>query len=146
VVEGQGVDEQSLIAELKRRLSADLPNYMVPQSYAILPELPLTSNGKLDREALARQMIERPSDEHVAPRTDTERMLAAIWSELMGKQELSVRADFFELGGQSLLAIRVVNEIIRRLKIELEVRYIFEHSTIESLAGLVDELLSTRQS
>ncbi|MBE1162042.1 non-ribosomal peptide synthetase/type I polyketide synthase [Dyella acidiphila] len=145
VIEGQGVDEKSLVAELKRSLGAVLPNYMVPQSYAVLPALPLTANGKLDRDALCRQAIERPSDEHVAPRTDTEHTLAAIWSELMGKQSLSVRADFFELGGQSLLAIRVVNEIIRRLQIELEVRYIFEHSTIESLAGLVDDLLAARQ-
>ncbi|MGH8076259.1 MAG: amino acid adenylation domain-containing protein, partial [Lysobacter sp.] len=141
-----GFDAAALQFELKRALTALLPAYMVPQAFVFMTGLPLNANGKLDRERLSQEAFVRPSDDYRAPRTDTERTLAAIWGELMGLGDISVRANFFELGGQSLVAIRVVNEIVRRLEVELETRYIFEYSTIESLAAYIDNTLWTRMS
>lgn len=141
-----GFDAAALQFELKRALTASLPAYMVPQAFVFMAGLPLNSNGKLDREQLLQEACVRPSSDYLAPRTDTERTLAAIWGELMGLDDISVRANFFELGGQSLVAIRVVNEIVRRLDVELETRYIFEYSTIESLAAYIDTTLWTLKS
>lgn len=138
VLEAGAPDQCELIAELKQCLGAELPHYMLPQAYLMLPVLPLTANGKLDRDALSRRAAERPADDYVAPRTETERVLADIWCELMDHQDISVRSDFFELGGQSLLAICVVNGVAARLGVQLDVHAIFEHSTIEALAAHID--------
>lgn len=134
-------DCAALQFKLKRALTTVLPAYMVPQAFVFMSALPLNANGKLDRPQLAQEAFVRPSDDYLAPHTDTERTLAAIWSELMGVVDISVRANFFELGGQSLVAIRTVNEIARQLQIKLETRYIFEYSTIETLAAYIDNLV-----
>lgn len=139
-------DTTPLQSTLKRQLTTMLPAYMVPQSFVFLASFPLNSNGKLDRDALVQQAVSRPSTAYQAPRSDTERALSEIWSELMGGEEIGIHADFFDLGGQSLVAIRVINEITRRLDIELETRIIFEYTTIESLAAYVDNLLWLRSA
>lgn len=142
----EAFDAAALQFELKRALTAVLPAYMVPQAYVFMAAMPLNANGKLDRERISSEAFVRPPTDYLAPRTDTERMIAEIWAELMGVGDISIRANFFELGGQSLIAIRVVNHIAKRLNVELETRYIFEYSTIESLAAYVDNTLWTLMS
>ena len=139
-------DTQPLQNALKRQLTAQLPSYMVPQSYVFLSHIPLNANGKLDREALAQQSVVRHSVAYQAPRTDTERTLLRIWSKELGGGDFGINADFFDLGGQSLVAIRVINEITRQLEVELETRVSFEYTTIESLAAYIDNLLWARAS
>lgn len=137
-------DTQPLQHALKRRLTAQLPSYMVPQSYVFLSHIPLNANGKLDRDALVQQSVVRPSVAYQAPRNETERTLLQIWSSELGGGDFGVHADFFDLGGQSLVAIRVINHITRQLDVELETRVIFEYTTIESLAAYIDNLLWVR--
>ena len=137
-------DTAPLQNALKRQLTTLLPAYMVPQSYVFLTHIPLNGNGKLDRDALVQQAVARPSVAYQAPRNETERALSQIWSGELGGGEIGIHADFFDLGGQSLVAIRVINEITRRMEIELETRVIFEYTTIESLAAYIDNLLWLR--
>jgi acyl carrier protein len=101
-----------------------------------LQQLPIIPNGKIDRQLLSSLVYpeaESPGT-FVAPRTAVERKLAAIWAEVFGLEEVGVRDDFFDLGGHSLTAIRVINRIRDRLLVELPVRTVFDKPTIEDLA------------
>jgi acyl carrier protein len=109
---------------------------MVPAVFVILQQLPINPNGKIDRQLLSSLVYpeaESPGT-FVAPRTAVERKLAAIWAEVFGLEEVGVRDDFFDLGGHSLTAIRVINRIRDRLLVELPVRTVFDKPTIEDLA------------
>jgi amino acid adenylation domain-containing protein len=123
-------------SELRRHLSAHLPEYMIPAVFVPLAELPLTANGKLDRKALpapdgSRPVLER---EFVAPRSETEKLLAEIWSEVLGVSQVGIHDNFFELGGHSLLATTVISRIRASFSVELPLRYLFEARTIARLA------------
>ena len=135
---GAGLEPPALVAELRRMLMDALPYYMVPQAFSLLERMPLNGNGKLDTAALSQLLLERASEQHVAPRTEVEQALAAIWSRLLQRDRISVTAGFFELGGQSLVAIRVINEIAQRFGLDIETRIIFEYNTIEALANFIE--------
>jgi natural product biosynthesis luciferase-like monooxygenase protein/amino acid adenylation domain-containing protein len=136
--------DDSLSFALKREITTVLPAYMVPQTFVFRASLPLTVNGKLDREALSRDILIQRSEEHVPPRTPTEEGIAAIWCEVMRLSQVSVNANFFEVGGHSLVAIRVVNDIANHFGVELPTRFIFEYSTVETLATYIDTELLKR--
>src|SRR5205807_1924547 len=99
------------VSELRRYLKEQLPDYMVPAAFVLLAELPLTSNGKLDRPALPIPDQSHLSCEqlYIEPSTVTEEILAGIWSEVLHLEQVSIEDNFFELGGHSLLAIQVVS-------------------------------------
>jgi amino acid adenylation domain-containing protein/non-ribosomal peptide synthase protein (TIGR01720 family) len=119
-------------AELRAFLARSLPDYMVPAAIVVLAALPLNPNGKLDRRALpAPDWTARGG--HVAPRTETERVLAGIWAEVLGLAEVGVEDNFFELGGDSILSIQVVSRA-RAAGLRLSSRDVFLHQTIASLA------------
>jgi acyl carrier protein len=126
-------------AALRDHLAAQLPDYMVPVAILSLPALPRGATGKLDRNALPAPgedaFVRRA---FVAPRTQTEQQLAAMWSALLGVEKVGIHDDFFELGGHSLLTIRLVSEIDRTLGVRVPVRKILEQSTIEALSEYVD--------
>ena len=111
-----------------------LPEYMVPWSLMILPGLPLTSNGKVDRQALPAPHAKAAEHEYIAPRTEFEEELARIWSELLGVPRVGVEDNFFLLGGHSLLATQAVSRIRQTLDAPLPLRAIFESPTIAALA------------
>jgi acyl carrier protein len=99
----------------------------------------LTSNGKIDRKALpASKLEQRQITLGVAPRTETERILSDIWSSVLGVEQIGVDDNFFDLGGHSLAAIRVLAAIMARLKVELPLRRIFEAPTVAQLACTLD--------
>jgi hypothetical protein len=133
----------------REALARTLPGYMVPGVFHRLDELPRLPNGKVDRNRLAQiaateGVLEGAGDgsggaEHVPPETDTERAVAAIWSEVLGRDGIGVRDDFFRIGGHSLLATRIMARIRRRLGADLPLRALFQHPTIRSLATAVDE-------
>ncbi|HEV7919902.1 MAG TPA: amino acid adenylation domain-containing protein [Thermoanaerobaculia bacterium] len=125
------------LGRVKRELKAILPEFMIPSAFTVLPELPLTANGKVNRKALPEPDV-TASIEQVAPRTATERELASIWGELLKLEQVSVTADFFELGGHSLLATRAASAISQRTGKKVTVRNIFEHNTVEALAAWLD--------
>ncbi|MVU79077.1 amino acid adenylation domain-containing protein [Nocardia sp. ET3-3] len=123
-------------AEMKAALGEFLTAYMVPDALVALDVLPLTPNGKLDRKALpAPETVS--SVEFRAPRTETERVVAAEFAALLGAAEVGVDDDFFALGGNSLLATRAVARINEALGANLAVRELFEASTVEALAARV---------
>ncbi|MBO4206896.1 non-ribosomal peptide synthetase/MFS transporter [Micromonospora echinofusca] len=128
-------------AALKTTLKDRLPEYMVPTAFVTLDVLPLTPNGKLDRKALPAPVVSREASvELVEPRTDTERMLAGMWSEVLGVPTLGIDDDFFDLGGHSMLATQVVAKI-RRVNESgraVGVMDLFQKRTIRELAAFID--------
>jgi amino acid adenylation domain-containing protein len=131
---------RALGPRLREYVKERLPLYMVPSAVVVLERFPTTPAGKVDRQALpAPWRGEGSPDELIAPRTEVERALAAIWCEVLGLERCGVRQSFFDLGGHSLKATQVVSRIRQRLGVELPLRAIFSHPTIEELAGPVAE-------
>ncbi len=130
----------NLISQLRDYLKVKLPDYMVPTHYMILPKLPLTQNGKVDRKALPapdRKQIEK-LEQYIPPRTATETQVAAIWSEVLRLDKISINHNFFELGGHSLLAIQIIIQLREKFDIELSLASLFETPTVESLAERIE--------
>ncbi|HET9709314.1 MAG TPA: phosphopantetheine-binding protein, partial [Gemmatimonadales bacterium] len=130
------------VAELRAHLAQWLPDYMLPAHFIRLEQLPLTSNGKVDRKALPALFSEsvQPARQVVGPRSDTEKALAAIWSELLLVQTIGIDDDFFDLGGQSLVAIKAVSRIRDVFGVDLPLRNLFERPTVAGLAEVIDGL------
>ena len=124
-------------AELTHYLREQIPDYMVPASWVELPQLPLTSSGKLDRRALPAPDQTRPELDtaYTPPRTGLEEQLSAIWCEVLGLERVGSHDDFFALGGHSLLATRVMARVSAVLQVELPLRRLFELPTIAQLAA-----------
>jgi amino acid adenylation domain-containing protein len=121
---------------LKAQLKDQLPDYMVPSAMVVLDKLPLTANGKVDRQALpAPEAVAGVQKPYVAPRNATEEALAGIWAEVLRKDKISVEDNFFDLGGHSLLATQVVSRVREHFRVELALRTMFEKSTIAELAS-----------
>ncbi|MCT7957941.1 non-ribosomal peptide synthetase [Laspinema palackyanum] len=128
------------IGELRRFMSEKLPRYMLPAAYALLEVLPLTQNGKINRQILPEieTTFEELPENYVAPRTSVEELLVDIWRQVLGKPQVGVYDNFFELGGHSLLATQLISRIRDGLKIELPVSQLFEAPTVASLANYIE--------
>ncbi|MBX6389088.1 MAG: amino acid adenylation domain-containing protein, partial [Frankia sp.] len=133
-----GDDPEGLAATLRRHLAERLPAYMVPAGVVVLDALPLTTNGKLDVRALPADDVDVAGGARRAPArppaTDQERVLLALFAEVLGRPDIGVDESFFDAGGQSLLAIRLVSRARRALGVELSLRDLFEAPTVEALA------------
>jgi len=141
VVGQEGYDPDP--AELRRYLAERVPDYMVPSVFVPLKALPTTTSGKIDRRGLPEPdwslAASASSVEYVAPRTPMERRLAAIWSELLSIERVGACDDFFELGGNSLLAIRLVSRIRTECSVDLPLTALFISPKLESLAEQIAE-------
>ncbi|NOT89262.1 MAG: amino acid adenylation domain-containing protein [Lysobacter sp.] len=127
-------------AELRTHLKLALPDYMVPSAFVGLDGFPLTPNGKVDRRALpAPEAAAGASDDLIAPRTPEEEALAALWGELLNLPAVDVRANFFDLGGHSVLGTQMLSRIEYEYGIELSLRVLFEAPTLEQMAARVVE-------
>lgn len=124
----------ALSQSLKARLTDNLPDYMVPDSIILLSELPLTANGKLDKRALPEQ---REKKECVGPRNDIEERLYNIWTQVLKHKEVGIFESFFERGGHSILATRLVSLIRKEFHCEIALKTLFEQPTIAALASIV---------
>ncbi|HWN42377.1 MAG TPA: amino acid adenylation domain-containing protein, partial [Thermoanaerobaculia bacterium] len=133
-------DRQVTAEVLQSFLSRVLPAYMMPSAFMLMDALPRTTSGKVDRKALPapEELRGYGARERAAPRTPMEELLATFWSEVIGRDEIGVDEDFFALGGDSLLAMRVVTRVRERLGAELPVRDIFESRTVAKLAAEVE--------
>jgi amino acid adenylation domain-containing protein len=132
--------ESATGTELRRFLRKSLPDYMLPNVFMELEELPLTANGKVDRRALPAPALEQAGAdrEFVAPRSDVEKTIAAVWQEMLSVANVSVRDNFFELGGHSLLAARMAARLEQGAGYRLQLRsVIFE--TLEQIAAGVEQ-------
>lgn len=137
-------ENESTDAEALRRFVAErLPVYMVPGAFVFLEALPRTPNGKVDRRALPLPNAGRTGVEarYLAPRTATERILADIWSAVLGIEQIGVHDNFFELGGHSLLVTRVISRVRAAFELEVPIRCLFEAPTIALFAGVLEQLL-----
>jgi amino acid adenylation domain-containing protein len=126
--------------QLREALLAVLPDYMVPASFVTLNAFPLTPNGKVDRRALPPPEAEpRDSADFVAPATELERRIAAIWQELLHVPQVSRHDTFFELNGHSLLIVQLQASLRKRLNREITLLELFENPTVAGIARLLDE-------
>ncbi|MCZ7434493.1 non-ribosomal peptide synthetase [Streptomyces sp. WMMC1477] len=134
-------DDVGVLAEELREAARErLPDYMVPAAVVVLPEFPRTPNGKVDRAALpvpgaASRDRTRSFTE---PRTETERRVAAVWAEVLGRESVGAHDDFFTLGGHSLLAARAVGRLGKERGRKIPVRLLFDHRTVAELADVLD--------
>ena len=129
--------------ELRRYLQEHLPSFMIPAAFVALPSLPLTANGKVDRDVLARSFAAQAklAPGAALPSTPVEEQLAAIWRDVLGVGGIGVNDDFFELGGQSLKVTQLVSRVRDAFQIELPIRAPFHAPTIAGLARVVEELV-----
>ncbi|MCG6573325.1 amino acid adenylation domain-containing protein [Pseudomonas sp. AF32] len=131
-------DEAAARTALKAALKAQLPEYMVPAHLLFLAQLPLTPNGKIDRKALPAPDARDVQRAYVAPRSPREQEVAAIWQEVLKLERVGLEDNFFDLGGHSLLVTQVVSRVRRALGIEVPLRSLFEHSTLQDFVGALD--------
>jgi amino acid adenylation domain-containing protein len=125
--------------EIRDLLRRKLPPHMIPHSIEILTTLPLTRNGKVDRQALPEPAQSTPSSiDH--RRTSTEEKVARVWQEVLGKEQIGPHDNFFEIGGQSLLAVRVAARLRETFDVDLPVSRIFEFQALGDLAAHIDGL------
>jgi acyl carrier protein len=126
-------------SEWRRFLREKLPDYMIPSAFLLLPGLPLTPNGKLDRNALPAPDRARPLAEEafVAPRTSEEVILAGIWAEVLGVERVGAHDNFFDLGGHSLKATRVLARVQDAFQVQLSLASLFDNPTVADLAEAV---------
>jgi amino acid adenylation domain-containing protein len=129
-----GVASADLLAFLRTRL----PEPMVPAAAVVLADLPLTANGKIDRRALPKPLAER-AESGAPPRTELERVLVDIWREALGVPHVGIHDNFFDLGGHSLLLIRVWQQIRERLQLDLSMLELMTRPTIASLSAFAAE-------
>ncbi|RMR78978.1 Non-ribosomal peptide synthetase [Pseudomonas savastanoi pv. fraxini] len=127
-------EQLALRQGIKSQLQSSLPDYMVPTHLLLLPELPLTPSGKLDRKALPAPDASQLQARYRAPHSEVEICLAAIWQEVLHAPQVGLDDHFFELGGHSLLAAQVIARIKTRLGISLPLRTLFEKPLLSDLA------------
>ncbi|EGK86184.1 amino acid adenylation domain protein [Microcoleus vaginatus FGP-2] len=134
-------EQASTIDELRRFLKQKLPDYMVPGAFVLLEALPLTPNGKVDRRALPApdQIRKEPEETFVAPRNELELQLTQIWEKVLGVHPISVKDNFFDLGGHSMLAARLFAQIEKKLGRNLPLANLFQAPTIEELARIFSQ-------
>jgi acyl carrier protein/precorrin-6B methylase 2 len=127
-----------IIQNVREYLVSKMPSYMIPNNFHLLNKFPLTPNGKVDKKALPSGGIESVGKEYAPPRNEIEEKLAAIWEELLGVNRVGVYDNFFELGGHSLLAMRVISAIRKELEVELNIKDLFQYTTISDLSGYIE--------
>lgn len=134
--DGSRISQEELLDDVREHLRAKLPGYMVPTGFAVLQALPLTANGKVDRRALPAPSTawQGMKAEHVAPRSGTERILAAIWSKVLGVADPGIHENFFDLGGHSILGIQMLSQIEQRFGRTYGLNLLFRAPTIAELA------------
>jgi aspartate racemase len=129
------LEHSALIAALKK----SLPEYLVPSAIVALPALPRTPNGKLDRKALPPPHSQKPAESFVAPKTPFEEKIAAIWMNVLGLERIGMTDNFFDLGGHSLLGLRLVNQLREALGEHLALALVFETPTPAQMADFLQK-------
>jgi acyl-coenzyme A synthetase/AMP-(fatty) acid ligase/acyl carrier protein len=134
--------EQITSLGLQKFLAEQLPNFMVPSSWVILDDLPKTPNGKINRPALLKlqSQLSVELQVHTAPRDETEGLIASIWSELLGLDQVDITESFFLQGGHSLLAMRLLSRIRNDFNVDVPVGVFLENPTLMALAEVVKSL------
>jgi acyl-CoA synthetase (AMP-forming)/AMP-acid ligase II len=133
------------IDEVRESLAASLPDYMVPSAFVMLQQLPLNSSGKLDRRALpAPSLAAYATCEYVAPEGQAEEMLASIWRDVLRVECVGRNHDFFQIGGNSLIAMRLIVAVADAFRVPLSTQLVFKHPTLVAMARAVEALIAER--
>ncbi|MGJ7517642.1 non-ribosomal peptide synthase/polyketide synthase [Pseudomonas baetica] len=132
--ERQGVWRETL----KTHLLGSLPDYMVPAQTVLIEQMPLSPNGKLERKRLPAPTVQVSQRAFEAPRSEHEKVLAQIWQDVLGVEQVGRQDNFFELGGDSIISIQVVSRA-RRAGLSLQPRDLFQQQTLQALAAVVKE-------
>ncbi|ORX65070.1 acetyl-CoA synthetase-like protein, partial [Anaeromyces robustus] len=135
--------------EIREYLNQKLPRYMVPNYYKRIFEMPLTTNGKLDRKTLPEpDLSDYVREQYEAPITETERSICKIFSGIFNipENDIGRNSDFYELGGDSMVAIRVLSIIEKELKLNIYIKDIMKYSNVCQLSKYIDELLSSNET
>ena len=135
-----GTLEESDTHKLRAELKRSLPEYMIPAVLVVLECLPLTANGKIDRQKLPAPQVRPPLEEYTRPRSPTEELLASIWREVLSLDEVGINDDFFVLGGHSLTVMRVIARAREVFGAELGLRECFDNPTLVALAQVIEKL------
>lgn len=132
--------EKPKSGELRLFLKDSLPDYMVPAFLIICDSFPLTVNGKIDKNALPKPSSEQLQleQEYVAPKSDLEKLISGIWGDVLGIEKVGVQSNYFELGGDSIMSIRVVARITEA-GYQLSLKEMFTHQTVRELAAVLSE-------
>jgi acyl carrier protein len=135
------------IRELRSFLARRLPDYMIPATFVMREALPLTSNGKVDRQALLPPDRVRPelAEAWLAPRTPTEEVLVGIWTTVLGIERIGVHDNFFDLGGHSLMAVQVISRLRHVLQVEMPLYVLFDAPTVAGLALYIEASRQAQQ-
>jgi len=128
-------------SELRNDLKKRVPEYMVPAVFVVMEQLPLTANGKVDRKALPKPEARNyeVEEKYVVPRTATEEILCGIWSQILRIDRVGIEDDFFELGGDSLLATQLISRVRRVFSIDLLLRDFFAKPTVKNSAKSIEQ-------
>ncbi|WP_430412297.1 amino acid adenylation domain-containing protein [Kordia sp.] len=119
-------------SELHTFLQEKLPSYMIPKYYVAIDKIPITANGKIDTKSLPKTSVnDLVQNKYVAPNTELEKQLVAIWEEVLGIESIGITDNFFELGGHSLIASKLVKTIAQEIGLEYGIKDVFQHQTIE---------------
>ncbi|GKX65197.1 non-ribosomal peptide synthase/polyketide synthase [Inconstantimicrobium mannanitabidum] len=129
--------------KLKNYLKQTLPEYMIPTYFMQLDKIPLTQNGKIDRRSLPEPNLDAILIEYEAPRNKIEKTLARIWSEILGFEKIGINNSFFEVGGNSLNVIILIDKIKKEFKYELSLNSIYSNSTIVAMADEIGRKIDT---
>jgi amino acid adenylation domain-containing protein len=134
------------VNELRRHLREQLPDYMLPAAFVILPALPLTANGKINRRALPAPEKLRPELEttYTPPHTRAERLIASVWQEVLGLEKVGLHDSFFDLGGHSLLTIQVQLKLREKFARELNIIDVFKYPTVGAMAEFLSDERDTK--
>jgi amino acid adenylation domain-containing protein len=130
--------QRALVDDLRRHLGSSLADYMMPSACVLLASLPLSANGKVDRKALPEPDASQLQAAYVAPRTETERRLCTLWQEILGVERVGVTDNFFQLGGHSLLVMRLITELKSSFGADLPIKVFFQFADLQALAACLD--------
>jgi amino acid adenylation domain-containing protein len=136
---------QLTASDLRNAAREKLPDYMVPAAFVLLPALPLNANGKVDRKALPSPEVQSVRAAYVPLQSESERIVASVWQSVLGVGSVGVEDNFFDLGGHSLLMVRVRTMLREALKREVTMIDLFRHTTVGALARHLGEADSTHQ-
>ncbi|MEM7795315.1 MAG: amino acid adenylation domain-containing protein, partial [Cyanobacteria bacterium P01_C01_bin.118] len=134
------------ISDLRQWLQEQLPDYMIPSAFVWLDHIPLTPNGKVDRQALPAPQLDRSSltAPFTAPRSQLEQQLATIWNNVLDVDDIGIDDNFFELGGDSILSLQIITQATQT-GLKLTLKQLFQHQTIRTLAPVVELISSAEQ-
>jgi len=132
-------NDETIIQNVREYLTNKIPSYMIPNNFHVLNKFPLTPNGKIDKKSLLFTDRQSTLDyKYVEPSTEVEKKLVAIWQELLGVERVGLHDNFFEMGGHSLLAMRVISAIRKELEVELNIKDVFQYTTISDLSDYIE--------